>query len=84
MSWNPTEPGTLDDESWLTKPDDYAPGTMGCHEALHVTALIEHLIDVELVKHAAISMNPEWMALALTAQESLQRLYQLIGAKHLA
>jgi hypothetical protein len=78
---------SIDDEgqsSWLTKADDFKPGTMGCHEALHVTSLIENLLTQELVQHAAIALNPEWMVLALTAQEALQRLYQEIGAKHLA
>jgi len=70
-------------ESWLEKPDTYAPGSYGCHEVLHMTAFLEHAVDTELVQHTAIQRDSSFLLEAERALSALSRLYQLIGAKHL-
>ena len=70
---------TLDNDG---KPD-FSPGSMGCHEALHMASFLCSAVDEELTQHAAIKANPEWLALAQKAVDTLMELYQKIGAKHL-
>lgn len=65
-----------------SKPD-FSPGTMGCHEALHMASFLASAVDQELREHPAIQRNPEWLRLAETATEALADLYQKIGADHL-
>jgi hypothetical protein len=61
----------------------YAPGTFGCHEALHMTSVFADTIGFRLLDHGAIIQNPEWYALADRAFQALGDLYQAIGAVHL-
>ena len=61
----------------------FAPGTMGCHEALHMASVLAEMVDERLCEHSAIKQNDEWAALAEIARDTLFRLYQAIGAKHL-
>jgi hypothetical protein len=61
----------------------FAPGTMGCHEALHMAAVFANAVDKELCDHPAISRNPAWLALAREAEERLAALYEAIGREHL-
>jgi hypothetical protein len=79
---------SIDDEgqgqSWLDKPDDYKPGTMGCHEALHMVSFFAAALDVEVCRHPAIIQNVEWLKAAEKAQNAMAELYQLIGSKHLS
>lgn len=62
---------------------DFAPGSLGCHEALHMAAFFAGTVDEELCEHPAIVANPEWKALADRAGKALADLYQAIGAVHL-
>jgi hypothetical protein len=61
----------------------FAPGTHGCHEALHVASILTDMVGERLMEHPAISANPEWFRLAEEAQEKLYELYQAIGALHM-
>ena len=71
-----------------TPPEDdprlFAPGTHGCHEALHVALMFAEIVDEYLVRHPAIKAKPEWAAQAETARRALFSLYQAIGRDHLA
>jgi hypothetical protein len=71
-----------------TPPEDdprlFAPGTHGCHEALHVALMFAEIVDEYLVRHPAIKAKPEWAAQAETARRALFSLYQAIGRAHLA
>lgn len=70
-------PGAFENE------DPYAPGTMGCHEALHMTFVVHEMVGEYVEGHPAIQANPEWLALAEKATEALWALYQAIGSEHL-
>jgi hypothetical protein len=62
---------------------NFAPGSHGCHEALHMTSFLISAIDNELCEHEAIKANKEWRKLAVLAAESLERLYSAIGKDHI-
>lgn len=64
-------------------PLAFVPGTLGCHEALHMASYFASAVDTELAEHPAITRNPEWKALADAATEKLADLYQAIGTAHL-
>lgn len=61
----------------------YAPGTFGCHEALHVTSVAMDMVDGHVLEHPAIIANPEWYRLAAEAHGTLFALYQAIAEQHL-
>lgn len=61
----------------------YVPGTFGCHEALHTSALLTNLAACRLMEHGAIMQNQDWYALADKAHKALFDLYQAIGEAHL-
>jgi hypothetical protein len=61
----------------------YAPGSAGCHEALHMAAFLERAVSGELLEHGAVLANPAWFALAERAAAALADLYQAIGAAHM-
>ena len=61
----------------------YAPGSFGCHEALHMSLVLATMVDRDLADHPAIESRPEWKALADRAMEALNELYQVIGREHL-
>ena len=61
----------------------YKPGTFGCHEALHTSALLTNLVASRLMEHGAIMQNQDWYVLADKAHQALLDLYQAIGAVHL-
>lgn len=61
----------------------YAPGSFGCHEALHTTSVAMDMIDGHVLEHPAIVANPEWFRLAAEAHGALFALYQAIGELHL-
>lgn len=54
------------------------------HEALHVTALIENLIEQELLMHPAIQANDKWDDFVKTALKAMRALYHAIGEEHLS
>ena len=60
-----------------------APGTFGCHEALHVSSLLMDLVATQLLEHEAVVQNSDWYRLADEAHTALFNLYQAIGAVHL-
>ncbi len=62
----------------------YAPGTFGCHEAVHTTSLMLDMTDDQLLQHPAILADPNFYRLAGEVHEALFALYQAIGEKHLA
>lgn len=81
---------TLEDPEPTAEPDPlpddplaFVPGTLGCHEALHMASYFASAVDTELAEHPAITRNPEWKALADAAAEKLADLYQAIGTVHL-
>ncbi len=61
----------------------FAPGTHGCHEALHMALMLAELVDTRLCQRPAIALRPEWEELATRAMGSLHELHQAIGAEHL-
>ncbi|MEF0940793.1 hypothetical protein [Rhizobium sp. BR 362] len=62
----------------------FAPGTFGCHEAMHTTSLMLDMTDDHLLQHPAILADPEFYRLAGEVHEAIFALYQAIGEKHLA
>lgn len=73
--------GNLDDH--FGRSEMFAPGTYGCHEALHMASVLAEQVDAQLLEHAAIIHRPDWYQLAWTAQQALMDLYQAIGAEHM-
>ncbi|MGH6897448.1 MAG: hypothetical protein ACREJ5_13030 [Geminicoccaceae bacterium] len=69
-----------DDPAWR---ESFAPGTFGCHEALHLASVLERLIDDSLSDHPAVVLNPRWFELASHVGDALAELYQEIGRAHL-
>lgn len=64
-------------------PEAYAPGTFGCHEALHMASSVMDIVDSQLMQHPAILLNPKYYALAEKAHKALFDLHQAIGEDHL-
>lgn len=64
-------------------PENFAPGSFGCHEALHMAWFLMESVERGLAEHAAIKAKPEWTALADKAHQALFDLYQAIGREHL-
>ncbi len=66
------------------KFEDWQPGTMGCHEALHTAAMLLDNIDGFLMHHPSILSNEEFFREAYKAHEALANLYYKIGEAHLS
>jgi hypothetical protein len=62
----------------------FAPGTLGCHEALHTASVLLAMLEQHLMDHPAIAAQPAWYASASRAHRHLYELYQAIGADHLS
>lgn len=62
---------------------EFAPGTAGCHEAMHLASVVMDTVDRHLCDHPAVLSNPDWYRLADEAQTCLFNLYQAIAEKHL-
>lgn len=62
--------------------DKFAPGSFGCHEALHLASVFRDMVEEHLVDHPAVQAKPEWKALAEQAMSALFDLYQAIGREH--
>jgi hypothetical protein len=71
------------EEEQNAKLEGFAPGSFGCHEALHITSVVMAIVDQYICEHEAIKQNLEWFELAEKAREYLFQLYQDIGEKHL-
>jgi hypothetical protein len=41
----------------ITRPENFAPGTFGCHEALYTAYLMFSFLEQNLLKHPAILHN---------------------------
>jgi hypothetical protein len=67
----------------VSEDKGFGPGSLGCHEALHMAAYLTGAVDEELCEHPAIKANPVWAALARKAVEAMADLYQAIGKEHL-
>ncbi|MBN9146328.1 MULTISPECIES: hypothetical protein [unclassified Novosphingobium] len=48
-----------------------------------MASFLNRAVARELCEHAQVQANPEWMALADSAAESLWALYQVVGGTHL-
>ena len=64
-------------------PKHFAPGTFGCHEALHMASVLAEMVNASLCQHPAVEANSEWLELATAASAALHELYQKIGRAHL-
>ena len=62
----------------------FGPGTLGCHEALHMAAVLLEMVDERLCQHPAVESIPAWRNMADSARDTLAALYAAIGAEHLA
>ena len=60
----------------------FAPGSFGCHEALHLAHVLADTVERHLAEHPAIQPRPEWLTQATRAADALHALYQAIGAVH--
>lgn len=69
----------LTDEQFCKK---YGAGSYGCHEALHASSMIMHMVDSHLLDHGAIALDKDLFRYASEAHTALFNLYQAIGAKH--
>lgn len=68
--------------SGMIEADDaarFAPGTFGCHEALHMAHMLAEMVEERLCEHPAVRLVPEWKALSDRAATVLHDLYQAIG-----
>ena len=65
-------------------PEQYKPGSFGCHELLDRTSLIADTVDRHVLSHPTCVQNEEWFALAEKASAALWELYQRIGESHLS
>ena len=63
-------------------PEEFEPGTFGCHEAPHLASTFMIMVEQHLAKHPAVRSNPEWNALATTAVTVLADLYHTIREVH--
>ena len=70
-------------ETQTTKSlEGFAPGSFGCHEALHMASVLAEMVDERLCQHPAIAARKEWVAKANLARSTLHELYQTIGQEH--
>ncbi len=65
-----------------SKKKHFKPGTLGCHEAVHMVSFFAGSIDTELGSHPAIKRNPEWRAAVEHAVSVLGDLYQAMATEH--
>lgn len=61
----------------------FAPGTLGCHEALHAASIVLDMLERQLLDHPSIVVQKDWYAKAVAAHQSLFELYQAIGGAHI-
>ena len=61
----------------------FAPGTLGCHEALHAASIALDMVERQLLDHPSIVVQKDWYAKAVAAHQSLFDLYQAIGGAHI-
>lgn len=66
-----------------TQDPRFAPGSFGCHEALHMASVLRGMVEEHLCQHPAIEANKEWSDMAGKACRTLFDLYQAIGQVHM-
>jgi len=64
-------------------PARFRPGTLGCHEALHMARVLAAMVEAHLHDHPAVRANLRWRAMAERAVRALGDLHRAIGADHL-
>lgn len=67
----------------MENPEDFLPGTHGCHEAMHMASFLAMAVEEQLGQHPAVTQKQEWAQLALKAQQALSDLYNQIAEEHL-
>ena len=60
----------------MSKPDEFQ-----LHEALHMSLFLGEVVESQLIDHVFVKANPDCLELAEKANETLLKLYQLIGSK---
>jgi hypothetical protein len=73
----------MDEPTSAAEAARFAPGSFGCHEALHMALVLSELVAERLGEHPAVRQDAAWKALADRASDALFDLYQAIGAAHL-
>lgn len=61
---------------------NFAPGSFGCHEALHTAHLMADTVEGHILNHPAIVLNAAWYRRAHRAVHEIAALYQEIGSLH--
>lgn len=61
----------------------FAPGTLGCHEALHAASIALDMVERQLLDHPSIVVRKDWYAKTVEAHQALFDLYQSIGGAHI-
>jgi len=61
---------------------DFTPGTLGCHECLHMTAFLLNNVTEELCNHPAVFQDEKFFKLASEAESALGRLYTAVKQRH--
>lgn len=61
----------------------FAPGTLGCHEALHAASIVLDMVERQLLDHPSVVVQKDWYAKAVSAHQHLFELYQAIGGAHI-
>ena len=64
-------------------PDQFAPGSLGCHELLDRTSVVMDSLERFILSHPSCVQNKQWFSLAYQATAALNELYQQVGAEHL-
>ncbi len=71
-------------EADIDDPENYLPGSMGCHEALHTSWIMMDTFSRHLLEHPSILLDADLYAQTSKIHSALFDLYQSLGAKHLA
>ncbi len=61
---------------------DFTPGTVGCHEAMHMAAYLLNNVTQELCDHPAVIQDAEFFRLASEAESALASLFTKIKKVH--
>ncbi|MDX3976576.1 hypothetical protein [Shinella sp.] len=65
-------------------PEEFRPGSYGCHEALHAASMLTDMVESHLLKHPAILLNDDLCRHTHAIHAAQFDLYQAIGEKHLS
>ena len=60
----------------------FGPGTMGCHELIHILSIAVGFVEDHVVNHGTMELHPTWKKKAERAVAILADLYSTIGQKH--